>query len=277
MPEGSVSNKMIICIDIGNTNIKYAIYEGETLCISFRVATDLKKTSDEYGSQLVNMLKVREIKRDGITGGIISSVVPSLDYTIERMCHLYLGIEPLRIEPGLKSGLNIRCDDAREVGADRIVNCVSAIVKYGEEKPMIVIDFGTATTFNIINENNEFIGGVIAPGIKGSLDSLVNGTAKLPRVEIEAPKSIIAKNTITNMQAGIVFGFAGLVEYIVTRIKKELKAPFTKTIATGGFSQVFSKEVSCIDVVDKLLTLEGLKYLYYLNRPEEGGQAPVKA
>ena len=277
MPEGSVSNKMIICIDIGNTNIKYAIYEGETLCISFRVATDLKKTSDEYGSQLVNMLKVREIKRDGITGGIISSVVPSLDYTIERMCHLYLGIEPLRIEPGLKSGLNIRCDDAREVGADRIVNCVSAIVKYGEEKPMIVIDFGTATTFNIINENNEFIGGVIAPGIKGSLHSLVNGTAKLPRVEIEAPKSIIAKNTITNMQAGIVFGFAGLVEYIVTRIKKELKAPFTKTIATGGFSQVISKEVSCIDVVDKLLTLEGLKYLYYLNRPEEGGQAPVKA
>ena len=142
---------------------------------------------------------------------------------------------------------------------------------------MIVIDFGTATTFNIINENNEFIGGVIAPGIKGSLDSLVNGTAKLPRVEIEAPKSIIAKNTITNMQAGIVFGFAGLVEYIVTRIKKELKAPFTTTIATGGFSQVISKEVSCIDVVDKLLTLEGLKYLYYLNRPEEGGQAPVKA
>ena len=121
---------------------------------------------------------------------------------------------------------------------------------------MIVIDFGTATTFNIINESNEFIGGVIAPGIKGSLDSLVNGTAKLPRVEIEAPKSIIAKNTITNMQAGIVFGFAGLVEYIVTRIKKE---------------------VSCIDVVDKLLTLEGLKYLYYLNRPEGDGQAPVKA
>ena len=260
---------MIICIDIGNTNVKYAIYDKETLKISFRVATDFKKTSDEYGSQLVNMLKVMEIKKGAITGGIISSVVPSLDYTIDKMCALYLGIEPLHIEPGLKSGLNIRCDDAREVGADRIVNCVSAIVNYGENKPMIVVDFGTATTFNIISGSHEFIGGVISPGIKGSLDSLVNGTAKLPRVEIEAPKSIIAKNTVTNMQAGIVFGFAGLVEYIVTRIKKELKTQDVKTIATGGFSQVISKEVSCIDVVDKLLTLEGLRYLYYLNRPEE--------
>ena len=260
---------MIICIDIGNTNVKYAIYDKETLKISFRVATDFKKTSDEYGSQLVNMLKVMEIKKGAITGGIISSVVPSLDYTIDKMCALYLGIEPLHIEPGLKSGLNIRCDDAREVGADRIVNCVSAIVKYGENKPMIVVDFGTATTFNVISGSHEFIGGVISPGIKGSLDSLVNGTAKLPRVEIEAPKSIIAKNTVTNMLAGIVFGFAGLVEYIVTRIKKELKTQDVKTIATGGFSQVISKEVSCIDVVDKLLTLEGLRYLYYLNRPEE--------
>ena len=260
---------MIICIDIGNTNVKYAIYDKETLKISFRVATDFKKTSDEYGSQLVNMLKVMEIKKGAITGGIISSVVPSLDYTIDKMCALYLGIEPLHIEPGLKSGLNIRCDDAREVGADRIVNCVSAIVKYGENKPMIVVDFGTATTFNVISGSHEFIGGVISPGIKGSLDSLVNGTAKLPRVEIEAPKSIIAKNTVTNMQAGIVFGFAGLVEYIVTRIKKELKTQDVKTIATGGVSQVISKEVSCIDVVDKLLTLEGLRYLYYLNRPEE--------
>ena len=131
-----------------------------------------------------------------------------------------------------------------------------------------MVDFGTATTFNIISEKGEFIGGVIAPGIKGSLDSLVNGTAKLPRVEIEAPESIIAKNTVTNMQAGIVFGFAGLVDYIVARIKRELGRADTKTVATGGFSEIISKEVSCIDAVDKLLTLNGLKYLYYLNRPE---------
>ena len=256
---------MIICIDIGNTNIKYAIYDKDSLKFSFRVATDLKKTSDEYGAQLTSMLSANGVTASEIEGGIVSSVVPSLDYTIEKMCDLYLHIQPLHIAPGLKSGLNIRCDDAREVGADRIVNCVSAIVGYGEGVPMIVIDFGTATTFNIINENNEFIGGVIAPGIKGSLDSLVNGTAKLPRVEIEAPKSVIAKNTVTNMQAGIVFGFAGLVEYIVKRIKKELKAPNAKTIATGGFSNVISKEIECIDVVDKLFTLKGLKYLYDLN------------
>ena len=256
---------MIICIDIGNTNIKYAVYDKDELRVSFRVSTDFKRTSDEYGEQIIGMLDIKGIKAKDITGGIVSSVVPSLDYTIDKMCEVYFDMKPMHIAPGLKSGLNIRCDDAREVGADRIVNCVSAIVGSGEGVPMIVIDFGTATTFNIINENNEFIGGVIAPGIKGSLDSLVNGTAKLPRVEIEAPKSVIAKNTVTNMQAGIVFGFAGLVEYIVKRIKKELKAPIVKTIATGGFSNVISKEIECIDIVDKLLTLKGLKYLYDLN------------
>ena len=261
---------MIICIDIGNTNIKYAIYDKDEMKFSFRVATDFKKTSDEYGAQLTAMLTTRGVAAEQIEGGIVSSVVPTLDYTIDKMCDLYLHIAPLHIAPGLKSGLNIRCDDAREVGADRLVNCVSAIVEYGNHgKPMIVIDFGTATTFNIINENNEFIGGVISPGIKGSLDSLVNGTAKLPRVEIEAPKSIIAKNTVTNMQAGIVFGFAVLVEYIVTRIKKELKRDDVVTVATGGFSNVISKEITCIDKVDKLLTLKGLKYLYYLNCPCE--------
>ncbi len=260
---------MIICIDIGNTNIKYAVYEKDELKVSFRVSTDFKRTSDEYGEQIIGMLDIKGIKAKDITGGIVSSVVPSLDYTIDKMCEIYFAFKPLHIAPGLKSGLNIRCDNAREVGADRIVNCVSALVQYGENKPMIVIDFGTATTFNIINENDEFIGGVIAPGIKGSLDSLVNGTAKLPRVEIEAPKSIIAKNTVTNMQAGIVFGFAGLVEYIVKRIKKELKTSDVKTIATGGFSNVISKEIECIDVVDKLLTLKGLKYLYELNQTSE--------
>ena len=260
---------MIICIDIGNTNIKYAVYDGDELKVSFRVSTDFKRTSDEYGEQIIGMLDIKGIKAGNITGGIVSSVVPSLDYTIDKMCEVYFGIQPLHIAPGLKSGLNIRCDNAREVGADRIVNCVSAIVGYGENKPMIVVDFGTATTFNIISADNEFIGGVIAPGIKGSLDSLVGGTAKLPRVEIEAPKSIIAKNTVTNMQAGIVFGFAGLVEYIVKRIKKELKCTDVKTIATGGFSTIIAKEIECIDVVDKLLTLKGLKYLYDMNAPQE--------
>lgn len=258
---------MIICLDVGNTNIKYAIFEGESLKLSFRVATEHKKTSDEYGDQLVSILQNNGINPRAITGGIISSVVPPLDYTLERMCSVFLNIKPLMLGPGIKTGLNLRVDNAKEVGADRVVNNVSAIRKYGY--PLIIIDFGTATTFNVIDERAQFVGGAIAPGVKGSLDSLVNGTAKLPRVEIERPACVIGKNTITNMQSGIFFGFAGLVEYIVRKIKRELKNENVKVIATGGFSEVIAGEISCIDIVDKLLTLEGLQYLYNLNSAEE--------
>lgn len=257
---------MIICMDVGNTNIKYAVFDGDELKLSFRVATEHKKTSDEYGGQLITILGNNGIGAADIVGGIISSVVPQLDYTLERMCRTYLKINPLMLAPGLKTGLNLRVDNAKEVGADRVVNNVSAVRKYGA--PLIIIDFGTATTFNVIDKRGEFIGGVIAPGIKGSLDSLVNGTAKLPRVEIERPASVIGKNTVTNMQSGIVFGFSGLVEYIVKKIKREMKCEEIKTVATGGFSEVIAKEISCIDYVDKLLTLEGLKYLYDLNSTE---------
>ncbi len=256
---------MIICIDIGNSNIKYAVFDGEELKFSFRVATEMKKTSDEYGIQLISMLEFNRVSRESIKGGIFSSVVPSLDYTIAHMLQVYFGITAMQLAPGLKTGLKMRADNAREVGADRIVNNVAALRYYGCGKPMIIVDFGTATTFNILNEEGEFIGGVIAPGIKGSLDSLVSGTAKLPRVEIEAPKSVIATNTVTNMQAGIVFGFAGLVEYIVKKIKRELQTEDVVTIATGGFSETISHETKCIDVIDKMLTLNGLKYLYELN------------
>ena len=254
---------MIICLDVGNTNIKFAVFDGANLKISFRVATEHKKTSDEYGGQLISILGNNGINASDIEGGIISSVVPQLDYTLERMCRTYLKIQPLMLGPGLKTGLNLKVDDAKEVGADRVVNNVAAVKKYGY--PLIIIDFGTATTFNVIDEKSQFVGGVIAPGIKGSLDSLVNGTAKLPRVEIERPKSVIGKNTVTNMQSGIFFGFAGLVEYIVKKIKREMKADNIKVIATGGFSEVIAGEISCIDEVDKLLTLTGLKYLYDLN------------
>ena len=257
---------MIICIDVGNTNIKYGIFDGDELVISFRVATELKRTSDQYGTAIIDMLAVKGITPADIGGAIISSVVPSLNYTISHMCAYYLGVEPLMVGAGLKTGHNLGVDDAREVGADRIVNDVAAIRKYGA--PLIVIDFGTATTFNVVNENREFIGGVVAPGIRGSMDSLVSGTAKLPRVEIEKPASAIGKNTVTNMQAGLVFGFAGLVEYIVKKIKKEMKRPDMQVVATGGFSEIIAGETSCIDHVDKLLTLQGLKILYDLNQTE---------
>ena len=260
---------MILCIDVGNTNIKYAVFDRSELKVSFRVSTDLKRTSDEYGAQIADMLSVNRISPAEIKGGIFSSVVPSLDYTIEHMLRVYFDIVPKQIAPGMKTGLKMRVDNAHEVGADRIVNNVSALKKYGCGKPMVVIDFGTATTFNILGADGEFIGGVIAPGIKGALDSLVSGTAKLPRVEIEAPKSVIATNTVTNMQAGIVFGFAGLVQFIVKKIKKELKTSDVLTIATGGFSETIAKETDCIDVIDRMLTLDGLKYLYDLNSSEE--------
>lgn len=257
---------MILCIDVGNTNIKYGIFDGDRLAVSFRVATDLKRTSDEYGTKLIDMMAVKGITAAQIDGAIVSSVIPSLNYTISHMCSGYLDVEPILVGPGTKTEHNLRVDNAREVGADRIVNDIAAIKKYGS--PLIVIDFGTATTFNIINEQREFIGGVIAPGIRGSMDSLVNSTAKLPRVEIEIPRSVIGKNTTTNMQAGIVFGFAGLVDYIVKKIKKEMKCPAMQVVATGGFSEIIAHEISCIDHVDKLLTLQGLKYLYDLNRTE---------
>ena len=236
---------MIICLDVGNTNIKYAVFGDDDLVLSFRVATDVKKTSDEFGAQLLTILTNNGVNPKDIKGGIISSVVPQMDYTLERMCATYLHIKPLTLAPGLKTGLNIKVDNAREVGADRVVNNVAGLKKYGA--PLIIIDFGTATTFNVLDEKGEFIGGVIAPGIKGSLDSLVNGTAKLPRVEIERPSSVIAKNTVTNMQAGIVFGFAGLVGYIGKKIKKELKAENVKNVATVGCSEVIGKEIDCID------------------------------
>lgn len=260
---------MILCIDVGNTNLKFAVFDGDELKCSWRAATDLKRTSDEYGAHLIEMLAINHLSRADITGGIFSSVVPSLDYTIEHIFSVYLGIIPLVIAPGLKTGLKMKADNAKEVGADRIVNNVAAIKTYGNGKPMIIVDFGTATTFNVIDAEYSFVGGVIAPGIKGSLDSLVSGTAKLPRVEIVAPKSVIATNTVTNMQAGIVFGFAGLVEYIVAKIKSELKTRDVLTIATGGFSETIAKETKCIDVIDKTLTLKGLKYLYYLNTEDK--------
>ena len=258
---------MIICLDVGNTNIKYGLFDKDKLILSFRVATDHKKTSDEYGGQLLSILSNNNIQIDDINGGIISSVVPPLDYTIQRMCMVYLKIKPLMLEPGLKTGLNLKVDNAKEVGADRVLNNVAALLKY--KAPLIIVDFGTATTFNVINDKNEFIGGVIAPGIKGSLDSLVNGTAKLPRVEIEKPETVIGKNTVTNMQSGIFYGFAGLVEYIIKRIKRELKSDSVTTIATGGFAEIIANEISSIDHVDKLLTLNGLKYLYDLNTSED--------
>ncbi len=254
---------MLLVIDIGNTNIKYGVYDGDRLAASFRVTSEKKKTADEYGAILLNLLDSSNIKKSDIDGIILSSVIPALNYTVCHMCEFFFGLQPIEVGPGIKTGLNLRVDNSKEVGADRIVNSVAAYKKYGG--PCVVIDFGTATTFNVITEDARLIGGVIAPGVKGSLDSLVNGTAKLPDIELEFPGKVVCTDTVTNMQAGLLYGFVGLVEYIVKKIKQETGRPDLKVIATGGLGEFLSAEAECIDIVDRKLTLEGLKMLYDMN------------
>ena len=257
---------MIICIDIGNTNIKYGVFEKDKLIATFRVASKRTSTADEYGVIVRDLLASAKLSKKDITGVIMSSVIPQLNYTMEHMCEQYLGKKPLVVAPGLKTGINLKVDSPREVGADRIVNSVSAYKKYGGKKPVICIDFGTATTINVITEKGEFIGGVIAPGIKTSLDSLVNGAAKLPNIELELPGKVICKDTITNMQAGLLYGFVGLVEYLVAKTKAELKNNDCVVVATGGLGEIIAKETKCINYCDRLLTLNGLKILYDINK-----------
>lgn len=255
---------MILTIDIGNTNIKYGVFDKDNLLASFRVSSSRTRTADEYGSVLVNLLLDKNISKKDIEGIIVSSVIPPLNYTITHMCEYFFGLTPIMVGPGIKTGLNIKVENPKEVGADRIVNSVSALHKYGA--PLVVIDFGTATTFNVLDKSGTLIGGVIAPGIKTALASLVNATAQLPMIELVSPKSVIAKNTETNMQAGIVFGFAGLVDNILKKIKDEMKVDNLKVIATGGLGELIAKEVKTITHVDRTLTLDGLKYIYSLNR-----------
>ena len=254
---------MLLAIDIGNTNIKYGVYKDNKLVASFRVSSRLSRTADEYGSVLVNLLTDRNIEKSEISGIIISSVIPALNYTICHMCEYFFSITPIMVEPGVKTGLNIKTDSPKEVGADIIVNSVSAFHKYGG--PVVVIDFGTATTFDVVSENCELLGVIIAPGIKTSLEGLIQNTAQLPMIEIDAPKSVIGKNTKTSMQAGVVFGFSGLVENILDRIKKELGLNEIKVVATGGLGEMIAKEVKAIKKIDRTLTLDGLNIIFGLN------------
>ena len=255
---------MLLVIDVGNTNIKYGVWKDDNMLASFRVSSRISRTADEYGSVLVNLLGDSGIKKTDVDGIIVSSVIPTLNYTICHMCEYFFGISPLMVGPGIKTGLNIKVENPKEVGADRIVNSVAAYKKHGG--PVIVIDFGTATTFNVIDGSGAFIGGVIAPGIKTSLTGLVSSTAQLPMIELVPPKKVVAKNTETNMQAGIIFGFAGLVDSIVGKIKKELGDENVKVIATGGLGEIIAKETKSISVVDRTLTLFGLKLIYDLNK-----------
>lgn len=256
---------MILVIDIGNTNVKCGVFRDDTLIYSLRLATSVSKTSDEYGLALRDLLKANGIELASIKGVIMSSVNPNLNYTFEHMIDFYFGVKPLVVGAGVKSGINIKYDNPKEVGADRIVNSVAAYHTYGG--PVIVIDCGTATTFNYINQRGEFLGGAISFGLKTGADALCASAAKLPKIELIAPKKTVGRTTIANMQSGIINGFIGMVEYIVTKIKAE--EGDAKVVATGGLSEIISRGSTIIDVVDRTLTLRGLNLIYKLNADKE--------
>lgn len=252
---------MILLMDVGNTNIKIGLANETKTIHTWRIATDTNRTADEFGMVLFDLLKQSGHGFKEIGGIIISSVAPSINYTLEHMCSYYMKCKPIMVASGINlAGLSLDYNK-QELGSDRIVNAVAAYRLYGG--PVITVDFGSATTFGAVDAKGVFLGGMIAPGIKSSAESLVNTAAKLPRIELVAPKGVIGKNTVENMQAGIIYGFTGLVEYIVKRMKREPGFADAKVIATGGMSQLVTQtESKIIDVVDRALSLKGLKILY---------------
>jgi type III pantothenate kinase len=254
---------MLLVIDIGNTNIVFGVYDGDTLINHWRLSTSIQKTVDENAILLNSLLDFEKIKLVDIDSAIISCVVPPMLIPFEIICRKYIGIRPLVVEPGIKTGMPILYENPQEVGADRIVNAVAGYEKY--KKALIIVDFGTATTFDYITPRGEYAGGAIAPGIMISLGALFERASKLPRVELIKPKSLIGKNTVHAMQSGIIYGYVGLVDGIVSKMKEEVKtSPYV--IATGGLSSFIFKESQTVDEVDEMLTLAGLKILYQRNK-----------
>ena len=249
--------------DVGNTNTVIGIYEGEDLLKDWRLGTVKARTTDEYGMIIRDLFSHGGFNMDAIDGLIISCVVPPMVNMLEELSERYFGIKAMVVGPGIKTGMPILFDNPREVGADRIVNAVAAYEKHKCE--IIAVDFGTATTFDYITANGEYAGGVIAPGLQISAEALFQKASKLPRIEFQKTKSVIGKNTINSMQAGIIFGYAGLVESLVRRMKKELGSE-PMVVATGGLAKLIGPEAGVIDEIDDDLTLEGLKIIYYRNQ-----------
>ena len=257
---------MLLAIDIGNTNIAFGVFEGETLRATWNIATDLNKTADEYAVLLLNLLPRDGLALSDIDHAVICSVVPPLDPIVDELSQRYLRTSPLVVSPGIKTGVRIGIDNPREVGADRVVNAAAAHRLYGG--PLIVIDFGTGTTFDAISKEGDYLGGAIAPGIGIAAEALFSRASKLPRIELVPPENAIGRNTVTAMQSGVMFGYVGLIESLVARIRQELGGK-VKVVATGGLANIIAKETKVIDEVNPNLTLLGLRFIHEMNRSVE--------
>jgi type III pantothenate kinase len=253
---------MVFVLDVGNSNIKCGLFADDKLINSWRMATKLERTADEYGIRIISFFDHVGRRPDDVQGIIISSVIPSINYTLQHMCTTYFNKKASVVGPGMKTGINILYDNPKELGGDRIVGAVAAYTLYGG--PCIIVDFGTATTFGAVSKEGDFLGGAICPGVKISAEALSAGAAKLPRVELLKPDAVIAKNTVAGMQAGIIYGYVGQVDYIIRRIKAEMGGN-PKVIATGGLARLIAQETDEIDEVNSLLTLTGLNILYHKN------------
>ena len=254
---------MLLAIDIGNTNIVIGVFEDERLRATWRLSTDFHKLEDEYATVFLNLLSLKGLAFADIDCAIISSSVPPLVTIFEELCQRYFEVSPMVVGPGVKTGVRISIDNPREVGADRVVNAAAAHRLYGG--PLIVIDFGTATTLDAVSEQGDYLGGAIAPGIGISAEALFERAAKLPRVELVRPQNAIGRNSVSAMQSGIIFGYVGLIEGIVARMRKELGGS-AKVIATGGLADTIARETDVVDAVEPDLTLVGLRLVYELNR-----------